>query len=84
MGFVANRRKGAWIQGARSEGKPGGFARIGSYCGINGTVMAPVRHQIVFGFDMNGCKLLIILVRPAGFEPATLCLEGILCSVFRE
>ena len=25
MGFVANRRKGAWIQGARSEGDAGIF-----------------------------------------------------------
>ena len=33
-------------------------------------------HQVVSGSDMNGCKLLILLVRPTGFEPVTLCLEG--------
>ena len=34
--------------------------------------MAPARHQVKNGFDMNGGKLLILLVGGTGFEPVAL------------
>ena len=49
------------------------------------TLLFSRRRRLVYevfrgSLEMNGCKLLILLVRPAGFEPATLCLEG-RCSI---
>lgn len=59
----------------RASFRPDGAGAIRANVGAGGTA------QVVgFGPERGGRKSSILLVRPLGFEPKTLCLEGV-CSI---